>query len=469
MTTKRIELEISKLYDKYSKEKHELINYSKIIEYLFNKPMSKITKIEDLITDYESSMKIVRLEEKDKNNIVFNFDTMNGFFDKYMYFLHKSEYAKKMNLLQIKTSSKEAQLINNILFKCENPFKMSYISNWTFQTKGEHISLSKKPTINIEEKYTHDFFGLTMVHGQLVLFVIEYDDEFKFKNYTNEEHVNDIFQQFMLFQMNINLLRLNKKSDFKKEIVKFLKKIRNTTEYVIQNPIEPIIKAFSTLPISVMKERMDQFMIDYEYNRMIYLKYPGKSKPNYDSDDEDFFEKQEIIGTKEFNDEEFEVNNDAIEKILEEKEYYHTDGEAGKMVIELLGHDDKYKASIISDDALECISKMKNGSNKNPRKETMSINANTLETNDDAFPVELVGDINKNKPKKKIVICNEALECISKLRNGSNKNPENKNILKSGIDINKNTLKSNKDLSVELVGTKIKCDKKLNKITLSKK
>ena len=39
---------------------------------------------------------------------------------------------------------------------------------------------------SIDVKYIYDFFGLTMVHGQLVLFVIEYDDEFKFKNYTNE-------------------------------------------------------------------------------------------------------------------------------------------------------------------------------------------------------------------------------------------------------------------------------------------
>ncbi len=481
--TKRTEIEASKLYEKYIEEKHELMNHSKIIEYLFNKPSPKIIKNKDLITDYDSTIKIVRLEETDKNSIVFNFDTMNGFFDRYIDLCKKSEYATKMNLLpqrgittnfvsnsnhktigQIKTLSKETELINKILYKCEKPFKMSYISNWTFQIEGEHISLSKKPTVNIEEKYIFDFFGLTMVHGQLVLFVIEYDDDFKFKNYTNEHHVNDIFQQYILFQLNINLLRLNKNSDFKKEIVRFLKLIRNTRQYVIENPIEPISKAFSTLPALVMKEKMDQFMADYKYNYLIYLKYPGKKNQIYGIDDDKYFDKINNEILKKSNEdisivsEDIQVNDDIIEKILKKKENYHARGEADKIIVELLGNDINYRASIVTNDALQCISKLKDGSNKNPIKYVCD---NDVDSDNEESSVQFIKDTNTKKntnsvnilKPKRIIICDEARECISKLKNGTNKNPTNYN-----DNVKKNVMKSVKadNISVELIDAKNK-------------
>jgi hypothetical protein len=406
MATKT-ELEMSKFYEKYLAEKHELVNHQKIIEYLFNKSTQKITKIKDLIVDYDSTIKTVRLEETDKNAIIVNFMTMNGLFDKYMDLYKKSVYAQKMNLFHLKQQTRERQIINKILYKCENHFKLSYVPNWSFEIKGEHTSLSKRPTVNLEQKYVYDFFGMTMNHGQLVLFVIEFDDEFN--NYTNEQHVNDIFRQHTLFQLNINLLRLDKKSDFRKEIVGFLKRIRNTTEYVIQNPMKAIVKAFNTLPASVMKEKMDQFVTDYEYNHLIYLKYPIKREPRYDSDDDDFFDKQ-IEVDKEPADTAILVHADDLEKVLRKKDKMKTikKTEADDYMVELLGSEKNNEENI--DDFLEHVEKTI--LNKRPKKYKTNSKLNFAE-------VELVGGIQKSMNKK-----------------------------------SKNTSSFNNDFSVELIGIK---------------
>lgn len=71
--------------------------------------------------------------------------------------------------------------------------------------------------------------------------------------------------------MNIHLLRLNRKtmSNYKTEIKNFINKIKNTTEYVIQNGIKPIAKLFGLDDeIDVLKD----FCEDYEYNQKRYYK-----------------------------------------------------------------------------------------------------------------------------------------------------------------------------------------------------
>ena len=292
---------LNKLQETYISEREKLLNHKKMIEYLFNKPLIKIICAKDLLIDYKSSIKIVRLELKDKASITGSLFIMAEILKRYsgVYCSYEKLINQNKNnngIFQFKSLPVVSKLslnelkIMQILDKLmENSIKIKlfYVYEWTFLQEGNHLSVMKRATINYEQAFIYDFYCVIINHGQLVQFVIEYDNDTHFDSYSKnfkKIHTRDIIKQIMLFQMNINLLRLNKNSDMKKEITAFIKKIKNTTKYIIWNKIIPVVKYLDQKHDSVI------FCKDYEYNHIIFLKIPFVKTPKYDSDEDEFFE-----------------------------------------------------------------------------------------------------------------------------------------------------------------------------------
>lgn len=329
----KLGIELSKIYDKYSQEKYKYINHKRIIEYLFNKPLEKIS------TNYESTVRLVRLELSDPTFISCKFDIMHTLLSNYSekhknyVRLCKKYYgeAKSMNINYLPTVYELSHQEKNImkildLIESKVPNKFKYIYKWNFMVEGEDNNIVKLPTVNYQQPFVYDFYGVTMWHNQLVQFVILFD---------NDNSQTDIEKQYILHQMNIHLLRLNRKSNFKKDIISFIKRIRNSTEYIIQGALKPSTKVID-FPL---------FDDDYEYNHKIYLKIPPKKYPKYDSDDDDFFEYQFIKDQNEEIDAEpsLVVTSDFFQKILEEKKDLHppkkkskNEQKAEKIIVELI-------------------------------------------------------------------------------------------------------------------------------------
>jgi hypothetical protein len=367
----RVGKELSRIYEDFLIEKHDYLNHKKTIEYLFNKPLEKVSSYHDLMyVSYESparerSVKLVRLELKDKskinsfwflmNEFLSDFSEEYNFYEKYIK-IYEQKYNKSFNeLLKFdylpvspiylphfvctfcktkRNSQKNGKLAKNwvksklnihkknimqILNKINNAMnnKFSYVYKWNFKVEGEHTNLMKLPTVNNQQSFVYDFYGITMWYDQLVQFVILFDDDSHFDSSPfcsqkveekfDKIHYDDILKQFMLFQMNIHLLRLNERSNLKTEILSFIKRIRirTSTKYVIEGKIKPIARLFQS------KEVIDElalFKEDYEYNHVIFLKIPPiggirqrllvssagpiKKNPKYNSDE--YFEYQSI-------------------------------------------------------------------------------------------------------------------------------------------------------------------------------
>jgi hypothetical protein len=291
----RIGKELSKCYEDFLIEKHDYLNHKRIVEYLFNKPLKKVLSYYNLISvDYESSIKLVRLElngttEFDDyfgsmNNFLYDFSEKYDLYEKYIK-IYEQQYNKIFNKLlkfdylpvlsKLNVHEKNImQILDGINNMMEDKFH--YIYKWNFIVEGEYTNLMKLSTVNYQQSFVYDFYGITMWHDQLVHFVILFDADSHFDS-SDEKfdkiHHDDILRQYMLCQMNIHLLRLNKKSNLKREIISFIKKISTSTMYIIQGKIKPIARLFQS------KEVIDElalFKEDYEYNHVIYSKIPIK-------------------------------------------------------------------------------------------------------------------------------------------------------------------------------------------------
>ena len=218
--------------------------------------------------------------------------------------------------------------------KIKDKYKLDYVFKWTFITEGERYSVIEKIPINFSSDYIYDFFGQIIQKDRLILFVIEYKDD------VTEE---DIMKQHILFQMNVHLLRLNKKSNIAIEIKNFIKKIRKSNEYVIMNKIDYGLDGIDELKI---------FMKEYEDNHIAYLKNPKKKdlerKEEIEMDEEpeeetvvkkDIFKKM-INRTMHFTDDMFDKeDNGLIKEVWKEqqiKRQEKRDNDMMDMVVELV-------------------------------------------------------------------------------------------------------------------------------------
>jgi len=361
---RKLGTDLNKQYEDYLDEKKIYLNEKIIVEYLFNKPFTKITTLKALsLLDYRSAAKIVRLNVSDPNYISKNLILMAELQRRYSkanytyeQLINKKNTPANKNILKfnylptiMELSTNEVAIMKVLdSINQDKKDRLLYVYKWNFLVEGEHTSLTSTPTVNYEQPFVYDFYGCTMSRNQLVQFVILYDDDTHFDK--NDEqfvdvHQNDIMKQYMLSQMNIHLLRLSEKSNIKKEINTFIRQIKNTTEYVLTNGIVPIAKLFIS---NEENEDLVAFCRDYQYNHVIYLKYPTKNKkePSYDSDDDEFFDYQIIKDnySDKPSDESAIVSTDFLKKLMKEKTYPHkpkksaNEMEADQMIVELIGH-----------------------------------------------------------------------------------------------------------------------------------
>lgn len=367
-------LKLSGHYEKYLVAKKRLINHDKMVEYIFNKSMMKIDGPRDLITSHKMMknypIRLVRLEKGEPIQIIKYFTIIN----KALYtFVHTNtsckkylESVKKNKIVDIfhclplvEELSKKKQYIIKVLDTFEYTHNMIYIYEWSMAQEGVHLTVFHKPEINYGQPFVYDFYGITIDHGLLNQFVILYDDETHFdlssKDYNNI-HVNDIYKQHILFQMNIHLLRLNRKSKILDEITSFLDKIINATNYISINPITPQKKLFNKNAKKYIPD-LDNFAKDYNYNHVVYSKMPVKKYTNYEPDDEIFF--NDLINKKyesklkphDQSAHSYTVTSDVLNKILKMKQTSkktksdkmsetNNSDRAGEIVVKLIGIDD---------------------------------------------------------------------------------------------------------------------------------
>lgn len=338
---KKIFLSLSREYEKYNTEKYTLLNHKKIVEYLFNKQMNEVRTLKQLLDiKYNDPVKIIRLTDTNRCQIDVTMSTLLGLHNNYAekYENNKQKNGEKIKYLVTDMTKNEIKIMNYLEKYIEKYDKIAYVYNWNFKIEGEDTSLLKIPSVNYQNNQNYSFYGVTLFHNQLVQFIIIYDED----NENNEEkHIMNIINQYMLLQMNINLLRLNKKTDAKKEINIFINKIKNTTEYVIQNGIVADRKLFRSMEEN---DILVKFCEDYKYNRKIYYKVSKLTDDNIEDDNDVFYAKQtsKDIHKNKYQDEGFLISNETLKKIINNKSVYETKKDkANEMLIKLIGEDDE--------------------------------------------------------------------------------------------------------------------------------
>lgn len=326
----QIGMVMTKCYETFVDEKRQLLNHPRMVEYFFNKPTPKSPSdpkgLTKLLSDYDMTTKIVRMQPTDTINIMSHFFVMSELLQRYdhVHKIHQKNNSKiKIDYLPLHSSLSENELmILHILDKYADRYKMGYIYKWNFMVEGEHNNASKIPTVNISEKFVYDFYGCIVHHGQLVQFVVQHNDL-------------PIWAQFALFQMNIHLL-VQTKPD-KKEIGEFLHQIRNTSQYIIHHPTK---KMGDSTKIS---KWLGKFITEYNYNHIICLRQPQPKDAMYDSDDDEYFAQktEKDVEIEEDQSECFVITDDIVNKIIQKKEHYHPekrrDTRADDIMVELVG------------------------------------------------------------------------------------------------------------------------------------
>jgi hypothetical protein len=290
-------IHLTDIEDKINDEKELILNNKKMVEYLFNKPLMKIEKW----TNRDDVIRNVFMSNSDSVKLTLNLFTIMELYRQYQdtydsYHNNKSINVKpKRNLLWKKLSVNE-RYIFRLLYKLEDKYKISFMFKWSFQQEGDHTSTMKAATVNFDGDLEYDFYVIMIYDNRLIQFVIEYDK-------SDDDRSNDSFKEYCLFQMNIHLLRLNNKSNIKKEIVNFIRTIRSTKTYVTKNCIEREM-------IDVSDEVLEQFESDYKYNHVIYLKNP-MSKIDLDIEEE--------FPDDDPDEETYQVSGDFFKQIVKQK------------------------------------------------------------------------------------------------------------------------------------------------------
>ena len=355
--TKKIGLILNKRYDAFQQQKIELMNHAKIIEYLYNKPCLRVRDLRDLVTRKSDNIRIVRLDSNQMNlqirPLMFMLrELMRLFGESYEQY---KKYAKKTKMATIffghlpteSSLSTFERSVLGILDYYELHNILSYVYKWSFVIPHAELKTSYQlPPLNYTHPQVYDFYGMTYSHKQLIHFVIMCDNKTHHDtNHPNfpQVHLNDIIIQFILYQQNINLLRLNAKFPIKNQIKKFLKTIRNTTEYVCVGGIKPHYELFNQM--ETLPNDLINFMSEYEANHKIYIKIPVPKQLD-DSDDE-YYEAQTLANVvKPPNEDNFVVSNETLNEIIQFKEKFKPvrpkyRPEVERMFVQLVGKNSK--------------------------------------------------------------------------------------------------------------------------------
>lgn len=329
-----------KLYNEYLLIKKKYLNYPKITEYLFNKPVVRKIKWQ-----YDGEIKPVFMDPVSipfldiaVNNLL---DTLLSFSTEYAKYLdmvnkYTNIVGKKLSMPNVKYLPIYADLgdaekrIIKILESLKQKYQMDYVYKWDFVVNGIRSNNRQKYPINYSNDFVYDFFGQIIYDGKLILFVIEYCDD------VTEQ---DIMKQHVLFQMNVHLLRLDKKSNILSEIKDFIKKIIATEKYVMCNGINHELDT----------DALNIFITEYKQNHIAFLKNPPpEDLPRYqefDVNDLDDEPDEDAIAVK----------PDTVNKIVKKKIYLTNS--AKNPLIEKMSHTYKNEDADILTMAIELVKK----------------------------------------------------------------------------------------------------------------
>ncbi len=258
MSTKEILLTLNELqteYDKMFETKRELLNQTKMIQYLFYKPIHKyddLSKAFESCTNYYAQK--VKMSEADASRIETLFYYLHVSTEKY-----KIYYEKYTKLPRISTN------LEKIGKGLEHLEVTDYITHWSFCMEEDHVNGKQRIPYNFDMNFVVDIYGLILINKcTMVNFAIIYDSANK------KITIKDYLIQYYLCQMNVPLLRINTGCKVISTLKKFINEIKKSDKYVSMNVLN--IKNLKGHETSI-KKMLNIFYKNYQYNHKLFLKY----------------------------------------------------------------------------------------------------------------------------------------------------------------------------------------------------
>ncbi|BCS83479.1 hypothetical protein QLL95_gp0644 [Cotonvirus japonicus] len=342
--------DISASYNKFLTNKKSLLAHKKIIKYLFQKSLIKLTcgdKIINFFSDkdseYFNSTTVIRVDSVEDGKIheiilkaQTNIDTYHEFNKSYNDHLNKYQ-SKNFNIIKfndlISLTTPFERKIENILEQLGSKYNLSYIYKWSFFQQNENLRVIDNPQINFSQNFTYDFFVIMTYRGRLIIFIID------IKNYLTKSQITS--KQIILFYMSVHYLLLNENntSDIKNIIISFIKKILSSSIYISENYYVPNGR-LTTKSLNLIFNELNIFYIDYKNNHNIYLKSPNNNE-YYDSDDDEYFDKITKKHKTSAQDDCYIVSEEIFDKILSDSLSEYTGNiinrRTNDIIVELLG------------------------------------------------------------------------------------------------------------------------------------
>ncbi|MEM0353957.1 MAG: hypothetical protein QXW79_00110 [Thermoplasmata archaeon] len=262
----KLPLLLYNIYKNYENEKKTLLNHPKMIQYLFNRPIKKVINAKDLAIQTNYPIRKIHIEKEEEMEIFCIFNVLNE--ELYRYNLLYNKYVNKTNqkskikvltYLPILThlSSNDRKIIQT-LEELSKKYSLSYTYHWTFG----------------KQNLMHDFYIILVHNNRLIQFVIDHRIGCE---------VDDIVRQYILFQLNVHLLRLVDRKQIKKNIIKFVDKLTKTHHYLVLHEKKINQKNISNI---LQNKCFISFCKDYQRNHIIYLKMK-RSDDNFSDEDSD--------------------------------------------------------------------------------------------------------------------------------------------------------------------------------------
>jgi len=273
---------LNRSYQELVQNKKELMNNPKMMEYLFYHSINKKSNLKEAMEFVgDDTVKKVKLVGADQSQIegmflVLYHNTVEYQIDFERYLLLLAKYYKltgnKLDLSKRLSFVPKRSTGINVIAKFLDSLSVDYIPQWSFTLVEQHLSSNKKMPYSFETDLQVDFYGYILdKKNKMIQYAIIYD----------ESTANDYLAEYYLRQINIHLLRLNKKSDIGREIGKFFRIVAKTDKYLVRNGFN----------IDSLKDDVENdlaiFYKDYYYNHIIYLKYKKSDDELADLSDDD--------------------------------------------------------------------------------------------------------------------------------------------------------------------------------------
>lgn len=324
---KKLIILLHRLYDTYLADKRILLNNQKILEYLFYKPVIRRNNLVCAVKMLDTDFNPVRLKKIHKTQIESFFLSILDSQEKYQSIYLK--YKEITNNYVIKTGSKinfdkQLPIIFNyspVIEKIADTLDdlgLTFVFDWSFKYQEEYLNAREIKPYNFDTDFKVDFYGCLFrkrhdpdsLTCKMYQYAIIYDS--KSKKFT----VNDFLIQYYLQQMDIHLLRLNRKSKPKIELQNFFKLIGKTGKYVRMHGLK--LKPEWKFNVEA---KLNNFYDSYDSNHTLFMKHYDKRKNDDLSISEDirdpcnYLDYEPCVGS-------YLINQDLIKSLTENKYFF---------------------------------------------------------------------------------------------------------------------------------------------------